>query len=309
MPLHPSELNRQLPGHPEESDPSDPTGGGLPPAKPPRGHLVPAGDGLIHRLPWWLLAAIFVAILIGWSIVRDEDYRVIFRAVSKGLLVTGWVSIVAFVMATAAGLVVGLMRVSSYRVIREISTFYVEIIRGIPMLVILYYIAFVGAPVFVTIINAVSSPLRWAGIVRPITVRELDFTWRAILALTIGYSAFISEIFRAGIESIHHGQIEAAYALGMSRWQAMRNVVLPQAIRNVLPPMGNEFVAMIKDSALVSALGVQDVTQLGKIYATSTFQFFETYNIVAFLYLFLTVTLSLFVRRIEKRMGAYRRTV
>lgn len=309
MPLHPSELNRQLPGQPEGSDPSDPTGGGLPPATPPRGHLVPAGNGLVHRLPWWLLAAIVIAMMIGWSIVRNEDYRVIFRAVSKGLLVTGWVSIVAFIMATAVGLVVGLMRVSSYRIVREISTFYVEIIRGIPMLVILYYIAFVGAPVFVTIINTVSSPLQWIGIVRPITVRELDFTWRAILALTIGYSAFISEIFRAGIESIHHGQLEAAYALGMSRWQAMRNVVLPQAIRNVLPPMGNEFVAMIKDSALVSALGVQDVTQLGKIYATSTFRFFETYNIVAFLYLILTVTLSLFVRRIEKRMSAYRRTV
>jgi polar amino acid transport system permease protein len=309
MPLHPSELNRQLPGQPDGSDPSDPTGGGLPPAKPPRGHLVPAGSGIVHRLPWWLLAAIIIAMMIGWSIVRNEDYRVIFRAVSKGLLVTGWVSIVAFIMATAAGLVVGLMRVSSYRIVREVSTFYVEIIRGIPMLVILYYIAFVGAPVFVTIINTVSSPLQWIGAVRPITVRELDFTWRAILALTIGYSAFISEIFRAGIESIHHGQLEAAYALGMSRWQAMRNVVLPQAIRNVLPPMGNEFVAMIKDSALVSALGVQDVTQLGKIYATSTFQFFETYNIVAFLYLILTVTLSLFVRRIEKRMSAYRRTV
>jgi len=309
MPLHPSELNRQLPGQPEGSDPSDPTGGGLPPAKPPRGYLVPAGNGLVHRLPWWLLAAIVIAMMIGWSIVRNEDYRVIFRAVSKGLLVTGWVSIVAFIMATAVGLVVGLMRVSSYRIVREISTFYVEIIRGIPMLVILYYIAFVGAPVFVTIINTVSSPLQWIGIVRPITVRELDFTWRAILALTIGYSAFISEIFRAGIESIHHGQLEAAYALGMSRWQAMRNVVLPQAIRNVLPPMGNEFVAMIKDSALVSALGVQDVTQLGKIYATSTFRFFETYNIVAFLYLILTVTLSLFVRRVEKRMSAYRRTV
>ncbi|MCG8480588.1 MAG: amino acid ABC transporter permease [Spirochaetales bacterium] len=271
------------------------------------GRLVPVGSGLFRRLPWWLLAAIVLAVVFIWNIVGREDYRVILRAVSRGILTSIYVSIVAFVMATALGLAVGLLRVSTRRVVRESATFYVEIIRGIPMLVILYYIAFVGAPVFVAIINTISSPLRWVGLSRPITVRELDFTWRAILALTIGYSAFISEIIRAGIESIHRGQLEAAHALGMSRWRAMRSVILPQAIRNVLPPMGNEFVAMIKDSALVSALGVQDITQLGRIYSTSTFRFFETYNVVAFLYLIMTVTLSLLVRRLETRLGAHRR--
>ena len=271
------------------------------------GHLVPVGSGLFTRLPWWLLAAIVLAVVFIWNIVGREDYRVIFRAVSRGILTSIYVSIIAFVMATALGLVVGLLRVNTRRVVREAATFYVEIIRGIPMLVILYYIAFVGAPVFVVVINTISSPLQWVGLARPITVRELDFTWRAILALTIGYSAFISEIIRAGIESIHRGQLEAAHALGMSRWRAMRSVILPQAIRNVLPPMGNEFVAMIKDSALVSALGVQDITQLGRIYSTSTFRFFETYNVVAFLYLIMTVTLSLLVRRLETHLSAHRR--
>jgi polar amino acid transport system permease protein len=123
------------------------------------------------------------------------------------------------------------------------------------------------------------------------------------MALTIGYSAFLSEIFRAGIESIEKGQMEAARSLGMTYWQAMRHVILPQAVQRVLPPLGNDFVAMLKDSSLVSVLGVRDITMLGKVYSTSTFRFFETYNIVAFLYLSMTILLSLGVRYIERRMS------
>jgi len=191
--------------------------------------------------------------------------------------------------------------------VREIATFWVEIVRGVPMLVILYYIAFIGAPGLVEAVNFVLSPLVRSGVLAPLSIRSIDFAWRAIIALTLGYGAFISEIFRAGIESIHVGQWEAAFALGLRRGQALRLIVLPQAVRNVLPPLGNEFVAMIKDSALVSALGVQDVTQMGKVYAASTFKFFETYNVVAFLYLFLTITLSMLVRLLERRLKAGRR--
>jgi polar amino acid transport system permease protein len=136
-----------------------------------------------------------------------------------------------------------------------------------------------------------------------LSVRNLDFTARAILALCIGYSAFVSEIFRAGIQSIPRGQMEAARSLGMSYWQAMWHIILPQAVRNVLPPLGNDFIAILKDSALVSVLGVQDITQLGKIYSASTFRFFETYNVVGFLYLVMTIGLALAVRGLEKRMG------
>ena len=120
--------------------------------------------------------------------------------------------------------------------------------------------------------------------------------WRAILALTLGYAAFIAEVFRAGIQSVDPGQIEAAKALGLTGWQRFRLIVLPQAIRTILPPLGNDFIAMIKDSALVSVLGVADITQLGKIYAAGSFRFFETYNVVAFLYLVMTVGLSLVLR-------------
>ncbi len=126
-------------------------------------------------------------------------------------------------------------------------------------------------------------------------------TWRAIFALTISYSAFMSEIFRAGLEAVPRPQVEGAYALGLSRYATFRTVIFPQAIRVVLPPLGNDFVAMLKDSALVSALGVQDITQLGKVYAASTFRFMETYNVVAFLYLVMTISLSLLMRGLEMR--------
>ncbi len=263
--------------------------------------FLPFADRL-KKLPFWLLGVILLGVLVLWSIASRNDYQVIFRATAKGLLTTLWVSLVSYVLAIIAGLFIGLCRTSPSRVVREIATFWVEIVRGVPMLVILYYIAFIGAPGLVQAVNFILSPLRKAGLVALLSVRDIDFTWRAIIALTIGYSAFISEIFRAGVESIHSGQWEAAFALGFRRRQALRLIVLPQAVRIVLPPLGNEFVAIIKDSALVSALGVQDVTQMGKVYSASTFKFFETYNVVAFLYLFLTITLSMLIRLLEKQL-------
>ena len=142
-----------------------------------------------------------------------------------------------------------------------------------------------------------------AEIILALNVRQVDFTARAILALSIGYSAFISEIFRAGIESIGKEQTEAAQTEGATYWQTMRFILLPQAVRNVLPALGNEFIAMLKDSALVSVLGVQDITQLGKVYSASTFKFFETYTIVALLYLVMTIGLALLVRWVEQNIA------
>jgi polar amino acid transport system permease protein len=119
----------------------------------------------------------------------------------------------------------------------------------------------------------------------------------------IGYSAFIAEVFRAGILAVEKGQIEAAEALGLKKWQRFRLIVFPQAMRTILPPLGNDFVAMVKDSSLVSVLGVADITQMGKVYAAGSFRFFETYSIVAYIYLILTIGLSLALRRLEKRLG------
>jgi polar amino acid transport system permease protein len=253
-----------------------------------------------REFPFWLLAAVLIAALFSWMIAADGDYRVIFRALLRGVGTTVWVSVIAFALACMVGLLVAVARRSRWRVLREVATFYVEIVRGIPALVLLFYVAFVGAPAIVAGWNWLAA---WTGGVVPQgTVRDFSLVWRAVFALTISYSAFLSEIFRAGIESVPRPQVEGAWALGLSRYATLRLVVLPQAIRVVLPPLGNDFVAMIKDSALVSSLGVQDITQLGKIYSASTFRFFETYNVVAYLYLVMTMTLSLLVRWLEARL-------
>lgn len=269
-------------------------------ASPSRRHLLPVAS--FSRLPYWLLAIMLLGVLAVWSVVREEDYRIIFRAVSRGIVTTLYVSVIAYVAAAAVGLLFGLMRASRRRVLREAASVYVEVVRGVPMLVILYYVAFVAAPAMVALINRLAEPLIAAGWMEPLSVRRVDFVWRAIIALTIGYSAFLAEIFRAGIEAVPRGQLEAALSLGMSRRQAMLHVVLPQAARTVLPPLGNDFVAMIKDSALVSVLGVGDITQQAKVYSASSFRFFETYNTVAFLYLVMTIGLSILVRALEHRL-------
>ena len=269
-------------------------------------------NGLVDRLaalPYWLLATILLGVILFWNILANSDYNTIFQAVRQGVGVTIYVCLVSFAGALIVGLIVGMARLSSRRLVIEVSSFYVEILRGVPMLVLLYYIAFVGAPGLVELINWSGDGLTALGLTgmgaawADFSVRDLNFTTRAMIALVVGYSAFISEIFRAGIESIERGQTEAARSLGMTHWQTMRFIILPQAVRRVLPPLGNDFIAMLKDSALVSVLGVQDITQMGKLYASSTFRFFETYNVVAFLYLAMTIALSLVVRYMERRMS------
>ncbi|WP_108398389.1 amino acid ABC transporter permease [Devosia submarina] len=255
----------------------------------------PRPPSLLSRIPWWLLAIGLLFVLGAWGISSSATYSQIFRSLQGGILTTLWVTAVAFSAATMLGLLVALARTSGNRILREIATFYVEIIRGIPVLVFLFYVAFVGAPGLVAAVNWLLQPFDWS-----ITIRQFDFTWRAIVALTICYSAFIAEIFRAGIEAVERGQLEAARSLGLSRWKCFRFVTFPQALRTILPPLANDFVSMIKDSALVSALGVQDITQLGKVYSSGTFLFFETYNVVAYLYLTMTISLSLLVRLLER---------
>jgi polar amino acid transport system permease protein len=266
-----------------------------------RSRLIPATDRL-SRLPYWLIAALLFAALAFWVIANNENYRVIFAAVSKGVWTTVYVSLVAYSLALLTGLFWCLMRVSQSRVMQEVSSFFVEILRGVPMLVLLYYISFVGAPALIVLLNWMGHPLISAGVIAELNVRQVNFTARAVLALSIGYGAFISEIFRAGIESIDKQQTEAAQTEGATYWQTMRFILLPQAVRNVLPALGNEFIAMLKDSALVSVLGVQDITQLGKVYAASTFNFFGTYSIAAMLYLVMTLGLALFVRWVERNL-------
>ena len=252
--------------------------------------------------PWWLVAAGVIAAGCAVLIAATDLYREVLAIVVKGLGITVFVTVVGFALASAVGLGIALMALSGSKLLRQVARFYVEIIRGVPILVLLFWIAFAGVPAFVAGWNLIATPLREAGLVDEMLVRDVSLLWRAVLALTIGYSAFIAEVFRAGIQSVAEGQVEAAKALGLSRWQRFRLIVMPQAIRTILPPLGNDFVAMVKDSSLVSVLGVADITQMGKVYAAGTFRFFETYSIVAYVYLLLTVGLSLALRALERRM-------
>jgi polar amino acid transport system permease protein len=252
--------------------------------------------------PWWLVVAIAIALAVAVFIATNDLYSQVFATVAAGIGITIFVTVAGFSLASLLGLGIALMALSGSRWANEIARFYVEIIRGVPILVLLFWIAFVGAPAFVSGWNFITAPLRELGLLDALAIRDVSLLWRAIIALTIGYSAFIAEVFRAGIQSVETGQIEAAKALGLSRWQRFRLIVFPQAIRTILPPLGNDFVAMVKDSSLVSVLGVADITQMGKVYAAGSFRFFETYSIVAYIYLILTIGLSLLLRQVEKRM-------
>ncbi|TPW30946.1 amino acid ABC transporter permease [Martelella alba] len=257
--------------------------------------------------PWWLYAFVLLMLAGGVLIAVNGLYREVFGIVSKGIGITVFVTLTGFALATALGLGIALLGLSGSLVARQVSRFYVEIIRGIPILVLLFYVAFVGAPAIIALVNTLCTPLIDAGAMTKFVIRDFSLMWRAILALMIGYAAFIAEIFRAGFQSVEIGQIEAAKALGLSRFHRFRFIIFPQAIRTILPPLSNDFVSMVKDSSLVSVLGVADITQMGKVYAASSFRFFETYSIVTYVYLLLTIGLSLILRRLEARMRAQRR--
>lgn len=249
--------------------------------------------------PWWLVAVVALGGYAYWQILTDDLYTQVLTTLRRGIVTTVFVTLVGFALAAGLGLLLALAALSRSLILRQVSRFYVEIIRGIPILVLLLYVAFVLAPAMVALWNWGAESIG----AEPARTRDFSLLWRAILALSIGYSAFLAEVFRAGLQSVDTGQIEAAEALGLNRWNRFRHIVFPQAIRVILPPLGNDFVAMVKDSSLVSVLGVLDITQLGKVTAAGNFRYFETYNVVALIYLTMTISLSLALRRFERGMG------
>ncbi|MCA3509438.1 MAG: amino acid ABC transporter permease [Rhodobacter sp.] len=248
--------------------------------------------------PYWLLLLAGVGLYLFWLVVANELYAQVLRTLVKGIGITVFVTVVSFALASALGLALALAALSRSIMLRQIAQVYVEVIRGIPIIVLLLYVAFVLAPAMVAAWNWMTSSLG----IDPWQTRDFPLLWRAIIALAIAYSAFLAEVFRAGLLSVDRGQIEAAQALGLNGRQRFRHIIFPQAFRTILPPLGNDFVAMVKDSSLVSVLGVSDITQLGKVTAAGNFRYFETYNVVALVYLTMTITLSLALRRLERRM-------
>ena len=263
----------------------------------------------LSRFPWWVLGLVIIAIWTFYIVTAENSYREAFVFIWQGIGVTISISLAAYAIALVLGLVTGLGRISHSVVIKNLFTLYVELIRGIPMLVVIFYIAFVGVPAAVGLVKGFGDWLNSLGLVSiggvlsALDSQQVPTELRAIIALSVTYGAFQAEIFRAGIQSIGRGQMEAARSLGMSYWQAMRYIILPQAIRNVLPALGNDFIAMVKNSSLVSVLAVRDITQVARLYAGRSFRFPEAYTVLAVLYLTMTLILSLFVKLLERRLS------
>ena len=198
-----------------------------------------------------------------------------------GLWITLKISALSLVFALALGLVAGLGRVAENPAARNLAATYVEIIRGTPLLVqVFIFYFFIG------------------------TVLQLSPLAAGVAALAVFTGAYVAEIVRAGIEAVPRGQMEAARSLGMSAAQAMRLVILPQALRKTLPPLAGQFISLIKDSSLVSVIAITDLTKAGREIVSSTFTPFEVWFTVALMYLVLTGALSLLVRRLERRLAA-----
>lgn len=199
----------------------------------------------------------------------------------KGVQITILVSVVAIVAGLPLGVLTGLMRISKVRVVRWVAAAYIEFLRGTPLLVQIFIVVFA---------------LPEVGI-------KFSALTGAILALTINTSAYQAEIVRSGIQAIPSGQMEAALAMGLTPWQAMREVILPQALRLVIPPLTNEFIILIKDSALVSLIGVLELMGWARVIGNRTFRVFEPFIAVAVIYFVLTYSLSLLLQHIERRLA------
>jgi len=230
----------------------------------------------------WRVAFIgAIAVVVYLALVRPDPYLKILKFVPDGILVTFEVTIESILLALVIGLFTGLGRISKNRLLNGVASLYVEVVRGIPLLVQLFYIFYALGRL--VIVPATAS---------------------AVIAMAICYGAYMAEIFRAGIESIPKGQMEAARSLGMTSSQAMRHVILPQAVKTILPPIGNEFVALLKDSSLVSILAVSALLRRGREFASESFTYFETYTMVALIYLIITLVFSKLISLMEEKIRA-----
>jgi polar amino acid transport system permease protein len=247
----------------------------------------PQREGKSKRFDkWWILLIFVVGLIIYLSVTKSDPYWRIVLFVRDGIWVSLSTTVISFILVLVVGLVIGLGRLSKNRIINGFSTVYVEVIRGIPLLVQLLFWYFA----FPSVIQGIGKMLQ----IKALETYLANPVGMAILGLTFCYAAYMAEIYRAGIQSIAKGQMEAARSLGMSHIEAMRYIILPQAIRIILPPVGNEFISLLKDSSLVSVVAVADITRRGREFMAANFIPVETWSMVALLYL----TMTLFSARI-----------
>ncbi len=218
-----------------------------------------------------------------------QDYLQGILIALKGAPVTLSVSAVAVIAGLVLGLVVAICKRSKFKVLRGIATVYVDILRGTPLLVQVLILAY-GVPQIISAIFDVQ--FNWG-----------NFIWVGFIACGINSSAYMAEIIRSGLQAIDKGQTEAARSLGLSNFQTMRYIIIPQAFKIIVPAMGNEFITLIKETSILSVVGIRDITRMGTLWASQSFLSFQAYIGVAIVYLFMTLTLSRVVAYIERRMG------
>ena len=213
------------------------------------------------------------------------DIAAFLPSLLQGAVITITVSLVAFVLACLLGLVLGMMRLTRLLPLRVLAAIYIQFIRGTPLLLQLFFIYYV---------------LPYAGVVLS------PFT-SGVIGLTMNYAAYMAEVFRSGIQAIAKGQWEAGLAVGMSRRLLMRRIIMPQALRIIIPSLGNFFVSIFKDSALVSVLTLRDLMFSGQLLASSTFKHFEIFTMVASIYFLISYPAAKLVEFVEKRIDTTRR--
>ncbi|MFZ5650177.1 MAG: amino acid ABC transporter permease [Bacillota bacterium] len=224
-----------------------------------------------------------------------------FPVLLMGALATLEVSLISIVLGCIIGLVVGLSRLSRVRPLRMVARAYVDFFRGTPLLVQIMIIYF-GLPIPQFIRDSQAYLMENFYLPGFLTGHTLDVFLSGVIACSLNAGAYIAEIFRAGIQSIERGQVEAARSLGMTAGQAMRYVVLPQAVKRVIPPLGNEFIALLKDTSLLSVIGFAELTRRGQLVVGQTYVAFPVWLAVAFLYLAMTFGISRLVDYSERRL-------
>jgi len=255
---------------------------------------IPPGSKIRYEwsgFPWWFIGILLVIAYPVFKILTDETWSDGFLFIKDGLRLTITVTLGGFVIAMMVGLVVSLARMSTNTLVRNLAMFYIELIRGLPVLVTIFFVGLVIWPQLVSLVGI--SPQTFLS----------SAAVKTTVAVGLIYAAFIAEVFRAGIESVHIGQREAGMSMGLSKRQVFRLIVWPQAIKNVMPALGNDLIALLKDSSLVSILAVRELTQMMKIWTGGNFQFFAGLLILAAMYLALTVSLSILLQWYERRIA------
>ena len=270
---------------------------------------LPVGDSearhSLFGVDWeWLLLIGVIAIISFLVVTRPDPYRRIVVFLEDGIRVTLGITVASFLSIVVVGLVGGMGRISKNRMVKGMASVYVELVRGVPLLVQLLFIYYASPIVLRDLGRRMATS--WPALSARLIGIKLNPFVAAVLGMTLCYGAYMSEIVRAGIESIPKGQMEAARSLGMSYFQSMRYVILPQAVRVILPPVGNEFVSLLKDSSLVSVVAVADMTRRGREFMASTFLALETWMMVALLYLVMTLFFARVVAYLERKMSFVR---